>query len=153
MAQLGQVTVNGSFRIKETGSKLTTQYNDSLPYLATNATLRAGLPTALAVKNALNGISYLSNADSIKLNFNNRHLVVDTLKQNTYFYIDGIQPGKEVSVLILNGGTQRNISFPSSWIFMGTKPSTIGSSKYALLTLHSFGTTSSLVVASWLVVP
>ena len=55
------------------------------------------------------------------------------------------------TVVLTNGATPRALTFPSSWIFVGTKPTTLAASKTAVLTVTSLGTTEAACVAGWAV--
>jgi len=55
------------------------------------------------------------------------------------------------TVVLTNGASSRTLTFPSSWIFVGTKPTTLAASKTAVLTVTSLGTTEAACVAGWAV--
>jgi hypothetical protein len=55
------------------------------------------------------------------------------------------------TVVLTNGASARNLTFPSSWIFVGTKPTSLAASKTAVLTVTSLGTTEAACVAGWAV--
>ena len=55
------------------------------------------------------------------------------------------------SARLVNGGTQRNVSFPAGWVFVGVKPTTLAANKTAIFTVTSFATTEGECVASWAV--
>jgi uncharacterized delta-60 repeat protein len=59
--------------------------------------------------------------------------------------------GSSVTIRVVNGSTQKNIAFPSEWVFVGTKPTTIAADKTAILTVTSFGNTEADCVAAWAV--
>jgi hypothetical protein len=54
-----------------------------------------------------------------------------------------------VTVRILGDGSTRNLGFSASWIFVGTKPTTIAASKTGILTVAAFGNTDADVVAAY----
>jgi uncharacterized delta-60 repeat protein len=58
-------------------------------------------------------------------------------------------PGKTITIRVINGSTLRNLTFPTNWVFVGTKPSDIAVNKTGLLSITSFGTTEADCVASW----
>lgn len=59
--------------------------------------------------------------------------------------------GSSVTTRIVNGATERTLTFPTSWVFVGTEPTTIAAGKTAILTVTSFGTTEADCVAAWAV--
>ena len=59
--------------------------------------------------------------------------------------------GSSVTVRVTNGSTERSVSFPTNWVFVGTEPTTIAANKTAILTVTSFGTTEADCVAAWAV--
>ena len=60
-------------------------------------------------------------------------------------------PGSSVTIRVTNGSTQRNVTFPTGWLFVGEKPTNIAANKTAILTVTSFGTTEADCVAAWAV--
>lgn len=59
--------------------------------------------------------------------------------------------GSSVTTRIVNGATERTLTFPTGWVFVGTEPTTIAAGKTAILTVTSFGTTEADCVAAWAV--
>ena len=59
--------------------------------------------------------------------------------------------GNLITIRVTNGSTERTLSFPTGWTFVGEKPTIIAADKIAILTLTSFGTTESDCVAAWAV--
>ena len=57
--------------------------------------------------------------------------------------------GRSVSLRIIADGTQRTLTFPSGWVFIGSKPANIAASKTGVLSLTFFGTASTDAVAAW----
>lgn len=57
--------------------------------------------------------------------------------------------GRSVTVRVVNGNTEREVSFPESWVFVSDKPSSIDPNKTAILTVTSFGNTENDCVAAW----
>jgi uncharacterized delta-60 repeat protein len=58
-------------------------------------------------------------------------------------------PGSTVTIRVVNGSTERIVTFPTDWVFVGEVPTTLGANKTAVLTVTSFGTTESDCVAAW----
>lgn len=59
--------------------------------------------------------------------------------------------GRSVTIRVINGTTERALIFPAAWRFLGDKPTNIAANKIGVLTLASFGSTESDVVAAWAV--
>lgn len=80
-----------------------------------------------------------------------------SLEGNITFAAQKHSPGRAIVIRIrnLSGTVSRNVSFPSSWIFIGSagRPSTIGPSKTAILSITSFEFSDADVIAAWGVQP
>lgn len=65
------------------------------------------------------------------------------------------RPGRTIVIRIrnLSGTVSRNISFPSSWIFLGSmgKPSSIAPSRTGILSITSFDFSDADIIAAWAV--
>lgn len=59
--------------------------------------------------------------------------------------------GRRVVIRLICDSTQRTLTFPSGWTFVGTKPANIAASKTAVLSLTFFGTASTDGVAAYAV--
>lgn len=57
--------------------------------------------------------------------------------------------GRTVTLRLICDATQRALTFPAGWVFVGTKPSTIAASKTAVLSLTFFGTADTDCVAAY----
>jgi hypothetical protein len=57
--------------------------------------------------------------------------------------------GRQVVLRLLADGSTRTLTFPSGWVFLGTKPSDIAADKTGVLSLIFFGTADTDCVASW----
>lgn len=57
--------------------------------------------------------------------------------------------GRSVTLRLIADSTQRTLTFPSGWVFIGTKPANIAASKTGVLSLTFFGTASTDAVAAW----
>jgi hypothetical protein len=97
------------------------------------------------------GITY---ATSININFQTYGAKRISLTGNITFTGSGYLFGSEILVFITCDGTQRNLTFPAGWVFIGAAaPANIAASKRGLLQLWSTGTTEADVWARWLVQP
>ena len=59
--------------------------------------------------------------------------------------------GSTITARVIAGGSSRTLAFPASWVFVGSKPTSIAASKSGILTVTSFGTTEADCIASWVV--
>ena len=57
--------------------------------------------------------------------------------------------GNTVSLRITGGASTYSVSFPAGWKFVSSKPVNIPAGKTSILSLTSFGTSESDVVAAW----
>jgi len=72
------------------------------------------------------------------------------LTGNAAFTSSGYAAGQYVTVRVVCDGTNRTVSFPATWVWVGsTAPTTLLANKVGLLSLVVFGTTEASVVASW----
>jgi len=73
------------------------------------------------------------------------------LTGNITYTASNYAAGRSITVRVPNGATQRTLTFPTDWKFVGTKPANIAASKTGILTVTSFGTTEADCVAAWAV--
>lgn len=57
--------------------------------------------------------------------------------------------GRTAVIRIIADASQRTLTFPADWKFLGTKPANIAASKTGVLSLTFFGTADSDCVAAW----
>ena len=57
--------------------------------------------------------------------------------------------GATKTLFITSDSSSRSLTFPSSWIWVGSKPTSIAASKTGVLTVTSLGTAEANAVASW----
>lgn len=77
-----------------------------------------------------------------------------TLGGATTFSSASLGKGRKTVVLVTCDGTQRNTSFPSDWICVGSaKPANLAANKHALLKLTSFTAADTGVIMEWLAEP
>jgi hypothetical protein len=80
----------------------------------------------------------------------------DGIEDLRFLFISNIRPGaiKTVKITLANDAGVIDLEFNSSWVFVSGFPDTsISEGKTAILTLTSFGTTDSDIVATWTVQP
>lgn len=72
------------------------------------------------------------------------------LTGNAAFTASGYAAGQYVTVRVVGDGSNRTVSFPATWVWVGSvPPTTLIANKVGLLSLVVFGTTEASVVASW----
>lgn len=72
------------------------------------------------------------------------------LTGNAAFTASGYAAGQYVTVRVVCDASNRTISFPATWVWVGsTAPTTLVANKVGVLSLIVFGTTEASVVASW----
>lgn len=72
------------------------------------------------------------------------------LTGNAAFTASGYAAGQYVTVRVVCDASNRTVSFPATWVWVGSvPPTTLIASKVGLLSLVVFGTTEASVVASW----
>ena len=99
------------------------------------------------------GLTTLAS-DSINLNFSaETGLYTRSAAGNITFAATNYRAGSIKTVRIISGASPRNLTFPLSWVFMGTKPTSIVAGRVGILTITSFGTTEADCVAAWTVQP
>jgi len=74
-----------------------------------------------------------------------------SLTGNLELTTSNLANGRTLVLRLVNDATQRNLTFPTDWKFLGTKPANIAVSKTAVLSITAFGTTNADVVAAYAV--
>ena len=96
------------------------------------------------IQNLIHDISTTTTA----LDFNADEIQTISITANTTFTTSNKAIGRSKTIKILNNATAHTLTFPA-WIFVGTKPTGIGISKTAILTLTNFGATDATIVAAY----
>jgi hypothetical protein len=92
------------------------------------------------------------NSDSIALNFSaETGLYTRSAAGTITFTASNYRAGAIKTVRIIPGASNRNLNFPTNWVFVGTKPTTVLANKVGILSVTSFGTTEADCVAAWAV--
>jgi hypothetical protein len=96
----------------------------------------------------------LDTTGSIDVNFTgSAYRTQAALTGNIIYTASNYAQGRTVTIRVLNGSTQRSLTFPAGWRFIGVKPTVIAANKLGVLTITSFGTTEAECVAAWSVEP
>lgn len=121
--------------------------------------------TALGIGSAgtLSGVTLVSSARyeaivttltygaTVTLDLSSNSVQTIALTGNITFNTSNLTAGRAKQVLVACDTSARTLTFPS-WVWLGgSAPSSIAASKSALLTLISFGTADTSVVATWTV--
>ena len=117
---------------------------DDVPDLVTSSS--AGLQPA-------SGYGTITYAAQVTIDFAARDRQINTINLTGALELlsSNLANGREVRLRLVCDATQRTLTFPTDWRFVGTKPANIAASKVAILSLASFGTTNANVVAAYAV--
>lgn len=98
------------------------------------------------------GATAVSYSATTNLNFTSGNdLKTLSITGNVTFTTSNSAVGRSLTLKILCDGTQRNLTFPGTWVWMGTAPTNIAINKTAILSLTCFGTGDANVVAAYAV--
>lgn len=106
----------------------------------------------VTAKNAAINVTTLSTASGTQnLDFSGHGYLTHSISGNITYTASNYSEGKSLTVRITSDGTARDLTFPTNWIFVGAKPTSIAASKTAVLSVTSFGTTEANSVAAYAV--
>jgi hypothetical protein len=138
---------------------LSTLRADIIAAIATNTTgaitgniLQTALVDTLDSLNALDGesLSALTYASTLDLAFTDsaqrRSLA---LTGNITFTGSGYADKRNTKIFVAGDSVERTLAFPSGWVFVGTKPTSILASKNAVFALECTGATEASVRCAW----
>jgi hypothetical protein len=100
---------------------------------------------------AINVATLATSSGTQLLDFTSQGYLTHAITGNITYTASNYSDGKGLVVRITSDGTARNFTFPSGWVFVGAKPTSIAASKTAALSLTSFGTTEANCVAAYAV--
>ncbi len=92
-----------------------------------------------------------ANSDTVALDFAGDSIVTRSAGGNVTFTGTNYTAGKSATVRVVAGGSDRDFTFPSDWVFVSFKPDDIAANKTGVLTVTSFGTTEANCVAAYAV--
>lgn len=91
-------------------------------------------------------------SDSIALDFSaGTGLFTRAVAGNVTFTASNYRAGAIKTVRLVADASTRTLTFPASWVWMGSKPTSIAATKTGILSVTSFGTTEANCVATWTV--
>jgi hypothetical protein len=103
-------------------------------------------------KNFAINVGTLATASGTQnLDFTSQGYLTHSITGNITYTASNYAAGKSLSIRITCDGTQRNLTFPTNWVFVGSKPTAIAASKIAILSITSFGATEAETVAAYAV--
>jgi hypothetical protein len=131
-------------------------YNDSTRVLSSSTGADATLPLVSSSTAGLaraTGYGSISYAAQVTLDFSALTGQMNTISLTGALELltSNLAAGREVRLRLVCDSTQRTLTFPADWKFVGTKPANIAASKVAVLSLAAFGTTNADVVAAFAV--
>jgi hypothetical protein len=109
--------------------------------------------TSAAGLQLASGYGTITYAAQVTLNFAvlDRQINTIDLTGALELLTSNLANGREVRLRLVCDATQRALTFPTDWRFVGTKPANIAASKVAVLSLAAFGATNAHVVAAYAV--
>ena len=100
---------------------------------------------------AINVATLATSSGTQLLDFTSQGYLTHSITGNITYTASNYSEGKSLTVRITSDGTARNLTFPTSWVFVGSKPTSIAASKTAVLSVTSFGATEANSVAAYAV--
>jgi hypothetical protein len=117
----------------------------------------SGLPgvvtTSTAGLRAATSFSTITYGATVALDFASLDAQYRTisLTGNLELTTSNLANGRTLVIRLVADGSQRTLTFPTDWKFIGTKPANIAASKTAVLSITAFGTANADVVAAYAV--
>jgi hypothetical protein len=106
----------------------------------------------LTSKNVAINVNTLSTTSGTQnIDFTSEGYLTHSITGNITYTASNYAEGKSLTIRITSDGTARNLTFPTNWIFVGAKPTSIAASKVAALSVTSFGATEANCVAAYAV--
>jgi len=112
----------------------------------------ATISASLTARNAAIDVTTLATTSGTQgLDLSAHGYLTHAITGNITYAATNYADGRSVTVRITSDGTARNLTFPTNWVFVGAKPTSIAASKTAVLSVTSFGTTEANSVAAYAV--
>jgi hypothetical protein len=90
-------------------------------------------------------------SDTVDLDFATNKVLTRSATGAVTFTGSNYTEGRSVTVRIVAGASNRNLTFPAAWRFVSNKPTSILADKVGVLAVTSFGTTAGDAVAAFAV--
>ena len=109
--------------------------------------------TSTAGLRAATSFSAITYGASVALDFASLDAQYRTisLTGNLELTTSNLANGRTLVLRLVADGSQRTLTFPTDWKFLGTKPANIAASKMGVISITAFGTTNADVVAAYAV--
>jgi hypothetical protein len=91
--------------------------------------------------------------DSTKIDFKTNKFQQITLTDTLVLISKNLSPGAQVDLRITGAGASKSLTFPATWKFMGTKPTSLAANKTALLVMRSYSNSDGNVICVYSVEP
>jgi hypothetical protein len=130
----------GQFLRKSSG----TDYDAAFSDLPVRTTSEAGIVPATSFA----AITYAATVPLDMASLNSQYRTI-SLTGDLTFTTSNRATGRTVVLRLVADGTQRTLTFPGGWVFVGTKPANIAASKTGILSLSFFGTADTDCIAAW----
>lgn len=104
--------------------------------------------SALPLTFSANTITYGATVDLDMASRNGGYFTI-SLTGDLTFTTSNRAAGRTVTLRLICDATQRTLTMPAGWVFVGSKPANIAASKTAILSLSFFGTADSDCVAAY----
>jgi len=125
---------------------------------STNGTIQSLTSSTATISDIATGKNFAINVGTLatasgtqNLDFTSQGYLTHSITGNITYTASNYAAGKSLSIRITCDGTQRNLTFPTNWVFVGSKPTAIAASKIAILSVTSFGATEAETVAAYAV--
>jgi hypothetical protein len=93
--------------------------------------------------------THTNSSETLALNFNNQPLQLLNSTADLTLDVTNYGVGKAATLRLYSSGVSHGLSFNSSIVFVGEKPSAIPKNKYALLSFTCYGNAKGSVIASY----
>lgn len=133
-------------------------HNNLQPYITFNYIIKSsaaevpGEPELAVRVTALENMKEVTvaSSNSIILDFvAGDWIITRNVTGNVDFSVFAYQAGSRRTIRLVGDGSNRTLTFPTGWVFLGTKPTELASGKVGVLSLTSFGTNEANCVAEW----
>lgn len=97
---------------------------------------------------------YAETSDNVTLDFSGGTGLSNRIAGGTVTLFGSNYIAGAIKTLVINNsasGSARTLVFPSGWVFLGTKPTTIAANKVGVLTVTSMGNSEASCIAGWAV--
>jgi hypothetical protein len=125
---------------------------------STSGTIQSLTSSTATINDIATGKNFAINVGTLatasgtqELDFSSQGYLTHSITGDITYAATNYSAGKSLSIRVTSDGTARNLAFPTNWVFVGAKPTSIAASKIAILSVTSFGTTEANAVAAYAV--